>query len=121
MNGASFDVFAVYFEGAYDDAHRGFGDQVLRAELYDAWCLAGGGRKNRGEVEVVREHHEAVSASPGQEFIVGRGGRADGGPVDGLELVPRQPANPARRQVHVHQQLHGRPRETSTSSARHAA
>src|SRR5687767_818217 len=32
---------------------------------------------------------------------------ADGGPVDGLEPLTRQPVDPAWRQVHVHQQLHG--------------
>jgi hypothetical protein len=42
-------------------------------------------------------------------------------PVDSLEPVARQPVDPAWRQVHVHEQLHGWRSGTSTSSARQAA
>ena len=55
------------------------------------------------------------------DLDVRRGRSTDGGPVDSLEPVARQPLDPAWRQVHVHEQLHGWRSGTSTSSARQAA
>jgi hypothetical protein len=54
-------------------------------------------------------------------FSSGAVAAPQGGPVDGLEPVALQPLNPAWRQVHVHEELHGLRSGTSTSSARHAA
>ena len=62
-----------------------------------------------------------VLVRPRQDLDVGRGRGTDGGPVDSLEPVTRQPVDPAWRQVHVHEQLHGWRSGTSTSSARQAA
>jgi hypothetical protein len=56
-----------------------------------------------------------------QRGHVWRGCSTDGRPVDSFEPVLRQSVDPAWRQVHVHEQFHGRLRGTSTSSARHAA
>jgi hypothetical protein len=71
--------------------------------------------------EIVRDKDERVFGGPRQDLDVRRRRRTDGGPVDGLEPVTPQAFDPAWRQVHVHEQLHGLWSGTSTSSARQAA
>jgi hypothetical protein len=71
--------------------------------------------------DLVGDEDGTVLMCPRQDLVIGRGRGADGGPVDSVEPVTRQPVNPAWRQVHVHEQLHGWRSGTSTSSTRHAA
>jgi hypothetical protein len=94
--------------------HPGNTSPPARAEAADPIALA-------EKVQVVRDDDEAVLVRPRQDLGVRRGRSPDRGPVDSFEPVARQPLNPAWRQVHVHEQLHGCRNGTSTSSARHAA
>jgi hypothetical protein len=108
---------SAWYDGA-DDVVR---EEVLSSDLDDAGRRPSAGGEDCREVEVVRDDDEAVLARPRQDFGVWRRRRTDGGPVDSLEPVSREPVDPAWRQVHVHEQLHGWRNGTSTSSARQAA
>jgi hypothetical protein len=64
------------------DTHRCFRQEVLSSDLHDARRLAGCSRRNRREVEVVRDHHGPMFRCPRQDLVVCRGRCADGRPVD---------------------------------------
>jgi len=114
-------VVPVRFEGVNDGADDLVREKVLSSDLDDARRCAGARGEDRREVEVVRDDDEAVLVRPPQDLDVRRRRSTDGGPVDSLEPVMHQPTDPAWRQVHVHEQFHGRRSGTSTSSARQAA
>jgi hypothetical protein len=118
---ASLDVLPVRVERFCDDAHDHIGEQVLRSDLHDARPVENASSQNCREVEVVRDDDEVVFVCKRQDLDVRRSRSTDGGSVDSLEPVPRQPLDPAWRQVHVHEKLHGWRRGTSTPSARQAA
>src|SRR6266545_1998589 len=120
QEGASLDVLSMRLDGVCNDAYGTVGEQVLGADLDHTRRRASAGRQDRREVEVV-DDDEVVLVRPRQDLDVWRGRCPDGGPVDGLEPVTREPAHPAWRQVHVDEQFHGRRSGTSTSSARQAA
>ena len=108
-------------EGSGDEGHGAFGKQILRSDLHHTRPVDLARGKDGREIQVIREHDDAVLVGPRQDLIVGRGCRSDGGPMGRFKPVARQPVYPAWRQVHRHEQFHERLRGTSTSSARHAA
>ena len=114
-------MIPVRFEGVNDGADDIVSEKVLSSDLHDTRRSSSAGREDCGEVEVVRDDDELVLLRLRQDLGVSRCRRTDGGPVDALEPVARQPVDPAWRQVHVHEQLHGWRSGTSTSSARQAA
>ena len=79
------------------------------------------GRQDRTEVQVVREDYVPGGAGEGQDLPVGCAGIAQRGPVGGLEPHRPEGVHPARRQVHVDEELQGLPSGSSSSSARQAA
>jgi len=67
----------------------------------------GSGREDRREVQIVGDEDETVLMCPRQDLDVRRGRRTDGGPVDGLEPVARQPIDPVWATGSCPEQLHG--------------
>ncbi len=61
------------------------------------------------------------SRCPLEDIAVGSRAVADGAPVPGLDASVFQRLDPARRQVHVDEELQLEPTATSCSSLRHAA
>src|SRR6266545_2897997 len=118
---ASLDVLTMRLECLGDDAHRSIGEQVLSSDLHDAWRGSSASSEDCREVEIVGNEDEIVPMRVRQDLGVGGGRSTHGRPMDSLEPVLRQPTDPAWREVHVHDQFHGRRSGTSTSSARQAA
>ena len=104
-----------------NDAHGRVREQILSTELDDARPSDGARGEDCREVQIVGDQDELVLVRSREDLDVRRGCSTDCGPVDSLEPVARQPLDPAWRQVHVHEQLHGWRSGTSISSARQAA
>ena len=73
------------------------------------------------EIEIVSEDDEAVLLREGEDHSIGGVGRPHVVPMDGVDTSTTQPLNPARREVHVEEDLHDAARGSSCSAARHAA
>jgi hypothetical protein len=114
-------VLPVRFESVHDGADDVVAEKVLSSDLDDAGRCSGAGGENCREVEIIRDDGELVLGSPRQDLNVGGGCRTDGGPVDSLEPVTRQPVDPPSPTGSCPRELHGWRRGTSTSSARQAA
>ncbi|HEX4543083.1 MAG TPA: recombinase family protein [Candidatus Acidoferrum sp.] len=99
----------------------GFRADIFVSDLRHAGFLSARSSKNCAKIQVVCEYNEIVCCRIGHDFRVARGRVAHLRPVRGFPPGIAQQGNPARRQVHIHQQLHAGGRETSRSSASQAA
>src|SRR5262249_25489447 len=94
------DVVTMRLQRVRDDAHSLIGQQVLSSDLHHAGRSASARSEDRREVEIVRDNDELVLVRPREDVMVWCGHRPYGGPVDGLEPVPRKPVDPAWREAY---------------------
>ena len=82
------------FECPGDDARGALREQVLSASWTTLGPWDGTGREDRREVQIVGDEDGTVLMCPRRDLVIGRGRGADGGPVDSVEPVTRQPVSP---------------------------
>jgi hypothetical protein len=78
-------------------------------------------RQQSAKIKVVGENNPIVILREAHDFRIRAAGIAKETPVGGLPSSLLQAFHPGGAEVHVHQQLHAPPTETSCSSTRQAA
>jgi len=83
--GAGFQMGAAAVQGANDDLADSGREDVLRADLEDAWLASLSFREKGAEIEIVSEDDQSVCTGIVHDLGVWRGCPADAGPVHAIE------------------------------------
>jgi hypothetical protein len=98
-----------------------FREDILRADLDNAWAFLFRGRQQGRKIEIMGKYHIPFFSGPGHDLPVSGGGRTYQRPMNSLPGGGGKELHPAGRQIHINQYFHHKARGTSRSSARQAA